>query len=107
MAFMCSYRRGSDGAQCILSRGHAQPHNYDDRSFVTKDDSDPGERFSDEERITANLRLQSVNPVGRTFLGVFALVPPGWRGPVLLALFALVGFLVGTKAPAFIHWLEK
>ncbi len=107
MGFLCSNRRGSDGAQCVLSRGHVLPHNYDDRSLVTKDDSDPGDRFSDEERITANLRLQSISPIGRTVLGIIALVPPNWRGPVLMALMTLIGFLVGSKAPALIHWLEN
>lgn len=107
MAFMCSYRRGSDGAQCVLPRGHEPPHDYDDRSFLTKEDSDPGDRFSDEERITANLRLQSINPLGRTFLGVIALVPPSWRGPVLMFAMAIIGFLMGVKAPALIKWLES
>ncbi len=107
MGFLCSSRRGSDGAQCILSRGHTTPHDYDDRSFATKDESDPGERFSDEERITANLRLQSINPVGRTFLGVLALIPPNWRGPVVMVFMAIIGFLVGSKAPAFVKWLEN
>jgi hypothetical protein len=107
MAFACSYRRGSDGAQCVLARGHAPPHDYDDRSFLTKEDSDPGERFSDEERITANLRLKSINPLGSTLLGVIALVPRNWRGPVLMFGMAVIGFLIGSKAPAFIHWLEN
>lgn len=107
MAFACSYRRGTDGASCVLSRGHLEPHSYDDRSFLTKDDSDPGDRFSDEERITANLRLRSINPLGSTFLGIIALVPPNWRGPVLMFAMALIGFLMGSKAPALIKWLES
>jgi hypothetical protein len=107
MAFACSHRRGSDGAQCILGRNHHEPHNYDDRSFLTKEDSDPGERFSDDERITANLRLRSINPLGSTFLGVIALVPRAWRGPVLMFGMATIGFLLGSKAPALLKWLES
>lgn len=72
-----------------------------------KDDSNPGERFDESERITSNLRLQSISPAGRTLLGALALIPPKWRGPVVLFAFALIGFLVGSKAPALIRWIES
>jgi hypothetical protein len=68
-------------------------------------EDDDKERFSEEERTTANLRLQSISPAGRTILGVIAFLPRNWRGPVLLFAMAILGFLVATKGPALIHWI--
>jgi hypothetical protein len=55
-------------------------------------DHDEQDQFSQDERITANLRLRSISPGGRFFLGMFAFVPPVWRGPIVLALFGLLAF---------------
>lgn len=51
------------------------------------------DRFSEDERITENLRLRSISPQGRFLFGMFALIPPMWRGPIVLVVFGLLGFL--------------
>lgn len=55
------------------------------------DDRD-SDQFSEDERITANLRLQSISPNGRFFLGMFSFVPPPWRGPIILAVLGLLAY---------------
>lgn len=65
------------------------------------------DRFSEDERITANLRLRSVSPTGRTLLGFFAFIPPAWRGPVAIIFGAIGGFLL-SKVPvgSIIAWAK-
>jgi hypothetical protein len=69
------------------------------------DNGDRGDKFTEEERITANLRLRSVSPTSRTLLGLFAFVPPPWRGPLALVV-VLVLALLAYKLPAFVSWLR-
>lgn len=63
-------------------------------------EDDYANRFSEDERITANLRFRSLPARASFLIGVFALVPPKWRGPVLLGLFALLGYF-GPKLIEF------
>lgn len=70
---------------------------------VGKDDDD----FTDEERTTANLRLQSVSPAGRTLLGFFAFIPPAWRGPVAIVALCLIAYLILKGGPPAISWLRS
>lgn len=70
------------------------------------DDKDD-EGFSDEERITANLRLRSVSPAGRTMLGFFIFIPPPWRGPVIIVAISLLTYLLVKAGPAAIQWVRQ
>lgn len=71
------------------------------------DDSDYGNRFTETERITANLRLRSIAPVYRAFIGVLAFIPPNWRGPVFCFVFAILGFLAAKAGPQLIEWIRS
>lgn len=65
------------------------------------------DKFSEEERITANLRLRSVSPGGRTLLGFFVFIPPVWRGPVAIVVVLVVAYLVAKIGPAAFHWVKE
>lgn len=63
--------------------------------------------FTDEERTTANLRLRSVSPGQRTFLGFFAFIPRAWRGPVAIVLVLTVAFIILKAGPSLFQWLHQ
>ena len=67
--------------------------------------SDDDNRFTEDERITQNLRLRSISPAGRTFLAFFAFVPPRWRGPLAILLCGIIGFLASQSGTKIIDWL--
>lgn len=71
------------------------------------DDSDYGNRFSETERITANLRLQSIAPVYRAVIGVLAFIPPNWRAPVVCFVCGIIGFLAAKAVPQLIEWIRS
>lgn len=71
------------------------------------DKPDDDDRFTDEERITANLRLRSVSPAGRTLLGFFAFIPPAWRGPVAIVAIVLITYVIVRGGPAAFQWLKQ
>lgn len=71
------------------------------------DDSDYGNRFTSEERITANLRLRSIAPAYRAFLGMLAFIPAGWRGPLACLIFAILGFLAAQVTPQLVEWIRS
>lgn len=75
--------------------------------MASENDDDSQDRFTEDERITANLRLRSVSPVGRTVLAFFAFIPPHWRGPVALVVCCILGYLASQATPALIHYLQK
>jgi hypothetical protein len=66
--------------------------------------SDPG--FEERERITANLRFRSLPAAQRSVLGLFAMVPPKWRGPIALFVVAVLGALSARAVPALVEWLR-
>lgn len=66
--------------------------------------TDPDD-FSEDERSTANLRLQSTPPLARVLLGLVAFVPRAWRGVVVLSIIGAVVYLL-TKLPALVSWLK-
>ncbi len=70
---------------------------------MSEDEKDP--KFTEEERITANLRLRSVSPTSRTLLGLFAFVPPPWRGPLALVVVIVLALLT-YKLPSFVNWIR-
>lgn len=63
--------------------------------------------FSEEERTTANLRLRSVSPGQRTFLGFFAFIPRAWRGPVAIVLVLTFAYVLLKAGPHVIEWLRQ
>lgn len=63
--------------------------------------------FPDEEPITANLSFKSVSPRGRFTMGILSMVPKSWRGPIIISLFALVGFLIYRLGSPALQWLLK
>jgi hypothetical protein len=69
--------------------------------------NDDSDRFGEDERITANLRLRSVSPTGRTLLGFFAMIPAAWRGVVAIFFGALIGYLVFRIGPELIKWIQN
>lgn len=69
--------------------------------------SEPPDGFSEQERITANLRFRSLPATQRTLLGLFAIVPRPWRGPVALAAMVLLALLALKALPALVTWLLK
>ncbi len=71
--------------------------------------SDPpqSDGFTREERITANLRFRSLPAAQRTLLGLFAFVPPKWRGPLALLVVAVLGFLAAHAVPALVDWVRS
>ena len=71
---------------------------------MNEDDED---RFSEQERITANLRLRSLPAAQRTLLGLLALIPPKWRGPLALLVVAVFGALAGRAVPSLVDWLRS
>ncbi len=73
---------------------------------LAKDD-DYSNRFTDEERITQNLRLRSIAPVYRAFIGIIAFLPPAWRGPMACLVFAIIGFLAARMAPQLASWIAS
>lgn len=70
-------------------------------------DSEPEPAFSEQERITANLRFRSLPAAQRTLLGLFAIVPPTWRGPLALLVVAVLGALTARAVPALVEWLQR
>ena len=72
---------------------------------MTQTPNDEEEHFSEEERITANLRIRSVSPTQRTLLAFFAFIPPKWRGPVAILTVLIIGLLL-LKAPSFVDWVK-
>lgn len=68
---------------------------------------DDDDLFTEEERTTANLRLRSVSPGQRTFLGFFAFIPRQWRGPVAIVLVLTFAYVLLTAGPAVIAWLHQ
>lgn len=70
------------------------------------DDDDERDRFTEQERITANLRFRSLPAAQRTLLGLFAFVPPAWRGPLALVVVAILGALTARAVPALVDWLR-
>jgi hypothetical protein len=65
------------------------------------------DKFSDDESITANLRLRSVSPGGRTLLGFFVFIPPIWRGPVAIVTIVVLAYLLVKVGPAAFHWVKQ
>lgn len=68
--------------------------------------SDPSQRFAEEERITQNLRFRSLPATQRTLLGLFALVPYRWRGPLALVIAAIIGALAARAVPALVDYVK-
>lgn len=75
--------------------------------MASKEPDNNDEDFTEEERTTANLRLRSVSPGQRTFLGFFAFIPRGWRGPVAIVLVLTTAFIVLKAGPALFQWLRQ
>lgn len=69
------------------------------------DDSEPG--FTEQERITANLRLRSISPGSRFLLGALAFVSPRWRGPVVIVCILVIGYLVLRVGPELVKWIKN
>lgn len=71
------------------------------------DENDDSGQFSEEERITANLRLRSIPAANRTVIGLFVFIPPPWRGPVAIVVLILIGFLLfKVSIPGLIAWVK-
>jgi|SRR6478752_4933476 len=70
------------------------------------DDYDFGNRFTSEERITSSLRLRSIAPVYRAFIGFIAFIPSAWRGPIAALLFVILGFLASQVTPQIVEWMK-
>lgn len=66
----------------------------------------PEDDFSEEERITANLRLRSVSPGSRTLLGFFWGIPASWRGPVAIVAILVLAYLLVKVGPAAFNWVK-
>ncbi len=75
---------------------HHDPDDYEDER----------DRFTQDERITANLRLRSISPGGRFLLGALAFIPPPWRGPIALVAIAVAGFLAAHMIPELVSWIR-
>lgn len=73
---------------------------------MNEPDSDR-EGFTEHERITANLRLRSVSPASRTLLGLFAFIPPAWRGPVAIVALLLISYLAIHFGPGAFKWIHS
>lgn len=71
------------------------------------EDKDDDEHFSESERITANLRFRSLPAAQRTLLGLFAFLPPKWRGPVALVVIVALALLAARGVPAVVDWLRS
>ena len=73
------------------------------------DSEPPEDQFTEDERITANLRLRSLPATNRTVLGLFAIIPPKWRGPVaifaIIVIAPIVAFLL-YKIPTLVNWFQ-
>lgn len=67
---------------------------------------DPHE-FKDEESITANLRLRSLSPQGRFFLGAFMFIPRVWRGPVAIIVILIVAYVLVRVGPTAVKWVSQ
>lgn len=78
---------------------------YHVRITYLSDSEDPG--FSKEERITASFLKSSISPHGKLAMGIFALIPSPWRGPIIVAICAVVGYLTAHFGPPFIEWLKQ
>lgn len=78
---------------------------YQVRITYLSDSEDPG--FSTEERITKNFLKSSISPHGKMLVGMFALIPSVWRGPIIIVVCGVIGYLTAHFGPPFIDWLRQ
>lgn len=69
------------------------------------DESEPG--FTEEERITANLRLRSISPGSRFLLGALAFISRSWRGPVVIVTILVLAYLIVRVGPQVVQWVRQ